>query len=171
VFFAGFALFRRYMLHLGVAFVMPEYLLTANLDTLSMGALLAIFARSRYATEATQKLAMRLLPFAVIICVAWYWFNGGFGVFFPSVFALSGVVLLWAAMSGKGWLCSALRFRPLTYLGKISYGIYLYHFIIIVFLQHYLNAFWLAVVTVGVASLSWYFIEAPILRLKKKYAP
>jgi peptidoglycan/LPS O-acetylase OafA/YrhL len=71
-----------------------------------------------------------------------------------------------------------LRSRPLVYLGTISYGIYLYHQLFVLSsheLAAFLNitlgpALWIieCVLTLGVATLSWHFVERPILRLKDR---
>ena len=71
-----------------------------------------------------------------------------------------------------------LRARPLVYLGTISYGIYLYHCIILVLLfrlgddgqRSYIAVRTLVVIcaTLAVATLSWYLVEKPILRLKDR---
>lgn len=89
-------------------------------------------------------------------------------------FGLVGVVI---TNAGLAWL-APLRNRVLAYLGQISYGLYLYH----------IPVFWLmdgqtflydqawttraakVGVTLIVAVVSWHAIEAPILRLKDRFA-
>jgi len=71
-----------------------------------------------------------------------------------------------------------LRDARLRYLGKISYGLYIYHsFVFIVMWAigralHLNEPIWFDVlrvaVTILVASLSWHFIEEPITRLKSR---
>ncbi len=75
-----------------------------------------------------------------------------------------------------------LEFPVLRYLGRISYGLYVYHFSLTwfagrlqdVFLMDYNTAkLVMAVVslaaTIAIASASYYFLERPILNLKEKY--
>jgi peptidoglycan/LPS O-acetylase OafA/YrhL len=69
-----------------------------------------------------------------------------------------------------------LSWRPLAYLGKISYGLYLWHLPVFTaavwFVGGPLPLGWvalLAAVSVGVASASYHFVERPALRLKRKY--
>jgi peptidoglycan/LPS O-acetylase OafA/YrhL len=73
-----------------------------------------------------------------------------------------------------------LRFRPLMRIGTISYGLYLYHYPLVV-MTHDLStalAMWtlapffrLAAVifTIPIAVLSWRLVEQPILRWKSRF--
>ncbi len=99
--------------------------------------------------------------------------NGGIAVL---SFAYAGLIGLVAAMSANRWL-AVLRWRPLVHLGAISYGLYLYHWIIYEYLDTFIkfglkmgDPWWLDVLKVllslGTAMLSWRFIEKPILRFK-----
>ena len=66
-----------------------------------------------------------------------------------------------------------LESKPAVWLGKVSYGLYLYHWPIILYLTpertgldgNVLAAFRLAV-SLAVTALSWYLIEQPVLRRK-----
>ena len=91
-----------------------------------------------------------------------------------------GVVGLVVLHSGKpvlawlrqGWLC---------WLGMISYGIYLYHYLIYwivdgcawnydrAYQQSWSVGFWKVVITLAVATISWYAIERPLLGLKDRF--
>jgi len=101
----------------------------------------------------------------------------------PTVFALNvlfvgmvGLILRYAGYP----LLFILRWRWLVYLGQISYGLYLYHFIVINIIRHsslldsYATRTWASVgafsATVVLAALSWKYIERPILSLKERVA-
>jgi peptidoglycan/LPS O-acetylase OafA/YrhL len=76
--------------------------------------------------------------------------------------------------------------KILNYLGKISYGIYMYHLVCIAFVFHVLDG-WLHFplrlegwhsallylfsipLTLGVSALSYHFIESPFIRKKRKF--
>ena len=84
-------------------------------------------------------------------------------------FAFVGLILL-----GKGHpLLAPLRNRVLGYLGRICYGLYLYHpfaFTIVMLLQQrlgipssYATTACMVALAVAMASLSWHLIEHPIL--------
>lgn len=69
-----------------------------------------------------------------------------------------------------------LSFAPLRYVGKISYGLYLYHVPIFLFgeehkihLSFYLYGVGLIVLMFAAAILSYEFIEKPILGLKRRF--
>jgi len=92
----------------------------------------------------------------------------------------------------KNWIGTFLEMNCMQYLGKISYGLYLYHLIISTLLINSLESFIKTnilqfvpeifkynlyvftapvyfLLTVAVASLSYYIIEKPFLKLKDKY--
>jgi peptidoglycan/LPS O-acetylase OafA/YrhL len=79
------------------------------------------------------------------------------------------------------WARPVLTFRPLAYMGMISYGMYIYHMCVIhpvsiAFerlggsLQSF--GFFVAalVATTAVAGLSYWFMEKPLLKLKARFA-
>ena len=92
--------------------------------------------------------------------------------------AYFGLVGLVVCFSGHRYL-AVLRSRLLGYTGQISYGLYLYHpivFTAVRLIWHRLG--WresLAVdglrvaASFAVASLSWRYIERPLLRLKDRF--
>jgi len=94
-----------------------------------------------------------------------------------------GCILLFFSFLGESRLG---KLKPLVYLGKISFGLYVFHWLMLEvsvralrprFISHQTtrttaNAMELAlafVLTVLTASLSYRFFEAPILRFKKRF--
>lgn len=113
--------------------------------------------------------------------------------FFASIFFM---FLIGGGIVGyKGWFRWLLENPVSNYLGKISYGLYVYHNFVYNYYHspathpvvrllnklsrtfegfqdmHQLRALVLFAITVVVASASWYLIEKPINALKDKYAP
>jgi hypothetical protein len=75
-----------------------------------------------------------------------------------------------------------LRNPVTTFIGRVSYGMYLIHiyaFVVILRLaRHFRGAEWMpgigtalvaTLFTVGLAAVSWHFFETPVLRLKDRY--
>lgn len=101
---------------------------------------------------------------------------------FLAVFFLAIIgKIAYATSSFANKLIHWLNYRPLAYIGKISYGIYLYHWVIqelfTIVLQK-ANLTLPALLLVGVkialsiliAALSWKFIEKPVLKMKNKFS-
>jgi hypothetical protein len=94
-------------------------------------------------------------------------YHGGF-----TVAALAAAAVIAAAISPRpNGITRALAVSPLRALGRISYGVYLWHWPLFLWLspgrvhQHGARLLTLqCAVTIAVASLSWVFVEAPILR-------
>ncbi len=93
--------------------------------------------------------------------------------------AINGLVGL--SLAPSGWMATLLSWRPLRYLGKISYGVYVYHFFLRTALPAVGSALGVAgpepgwgyfviysAAAVAVASVSWYFIEKPAIGLKDR---
>jgi peptidoglycan/LPS O-acetylase OafA/YrhL len=105
---------------------------------------------------------------------------------FHLVIAWIATGLVFAAERTQARLLDILAWRPLAYLGQISYGIYLYHFLLWLSypaiaglvgyrIQTPQESIWsflfCSAVAIAIAAISWHCIEAPILRLKDRFAP
>lgn len=83
-------------------------------------------------------------------------------------------ILLQLAVVEKSWLKWVLELPPLIYIGKISYGLYLYHMPILTFMGELGFHSWtrlviLGPITLAVAMLSYKYLETPFLNLKDKF--
>jgi peptidoglycan/LPS O-acetylase OafA/YrhL len=99
-------------------------------------------------------------------------------IYFQSVILLTCAAIM-ASVSGKRWfLAASLESRPLVAVGRISYGLYIYHYVTpyvaAVLAPRYLNAHFpvltIVALSFATASLSWFTIEKPFLSLKRFFS-
>jgi peptidoglycan/LPS O-acetylase OafA/YrhL len=155
----------------------------ASLDALGLGALLAIVRRAD-ATRARRlgRVALAAAPLLLLL-VPLLGEEGDLvdAMAFDLATALAALWLVGAATEGFGGLLGRVLSHPLPiYLGRISYGIYLYHPLVkwAVFELASEDAAWLdepvlafmvlVPLTLAAASLSWHCLEAPLVRLKSR---
>lgn len=144
----------------------------------------------RQTPPVTRGIVLRWGAAGYVLCYLTSFFGGGWDV--ASVFQdlCVGVCFVWlidrAARGFGGIWGSVLEWKPLIYIGKMSYGIYVYH----VFAPYLLKATlrtpvleerdlgvagWLltAFVSIIMAALSWHLMEQPINNLRRlfPYAP
>ena len=96
-------------------------------------------------------------------------YHGGFLI----CAALAALVIADARQVNRGVLGRALAFPPLVWLGMISYGLYLFHWPVIIFLSTQrtgLSGLQLTAarigVTVALAAASFYLVEKPVRRAR-----
>jgi peptidoglycan/LPS O-acetylase OafA/YrhL len=160
------------------------YALTpSSLDALGLGALLALVTRGYPVSERFERrLRLLALPLCVLGLVAIRWSHTADAVLYETFVAVGCLWLVAAASRGfRGVAGRVLEARPVMYLGKISYGVYVYHLLIrdtfkLDFLpigvvpKEILDFVIYTAATIALASLSWFALERPILRLKDRWA-
>jgi peptidoglycan/LPS O-acetylase OafA/YrhL len=160
-----------------------------SLDTLGVGALLALAFRDGASPEWLQRMLRNVvLPVGLAGFLALHWHASASGQFRLLVagqelsFALICCWLIAGAYRGfVGPAARLLTARPLVYLGRISYGIYAYHMLVPWFLTRIFRMFGGTLpphgfarlliaggVTVAIAAASWRYFEAPINALKRR---
>ena len=170
-------------------------LLGARADGLALGGLLAAVMAGREGWQEASSRALRvglgamsIVSAAILVALAMFVGMGPTDAFPPwtglVVLAFStlwlGLIGLVVIYSGHPRL-AVLRRPRLRWAGKVSYGLYLYHFLVIVISGDiYRNIglrgqpLWREAPTIGVcfviAALSWRYIEKPILGLKDRFA-
>jgi peptidoglycan/LPS O-acetylase OafA/YrhL len=101
-------------------------------------------------------------------------YSGGF-----ALVALGTAVIIVNALLFPSRLTRLLEFPPLVWMGKVSYGLYLWHFPVFettrqILGNRNLNPFLYQSVRFGavlaLAAASFYILESPFLRLKQKYS-
>ncbi|MHB8219192.1 MAG: acyltransferase family protein [Acidimicrobiales bacterium] len=140
---------------------------------------MAVAARPQPGTRARRLLHVASPVAAVVLGV--FWVTAGTSTGLPRNWMFDGGFLLCALLAGvvvadvrqlhSGPLGRLLSVRPLRWIGTISYGVYLWHWPIIVYLNEQrtgLGQPWLDVVRVGLtllaATASYYLVERPLRR-------
>ena len=189
---AGGPLFRGYLVagwtfwH-STATGLQSYIATPTaLDSLGMGSLIAILANNAEGLEKLRRwlrmplaLTGLLLAFVLPIVSPTAW-----GLIFGDTAAalFFGWLILSASRGFRGvpgWILSS---APLVFIGRISYGIYVYHPLVNTTLESLAPRFGFALpksvaasgtlyiaLTMIVATISWYALERPINELKRYF--
>ena len=174
----------------GVNWVALNVLPMASLDSLGLGALLAWFYAAKAERlpalrQTLRRLALVAIPISLI---GWthrsvnvpYWGGWVRLVFEDTAWAVLSLWLIDGAAQGfRGTLGRVLEWRPLVYLGTISYGVYLFHLFVPYTWKLLSTAVGLPVlstkplqflvwslVAVSLAAVSWHLVEHPINNLK-----
>lgn len=181
--FAAAPIFRFFMISYGYS---PFYLLPCRVDALAAGAILATFCSAENNMKKYLPQVLLVVSGLLVVSAAGYVVFSGTGLPFVQVVkhTISSVLfssLILLAIETRS-VRSVLSSRCLRFFGKHSYAIYLCHPIFIVTFRRLclsantntdmdLWAFVALVITstLGLSLLTWHFIEAPALTLKKHF--
>lgn len=126
------------------------------------------FSRPVVAVAGVVGVVSSVFSFVVVDPYSPWMFNLG-GMFF---FAVGSVLLVIACVDERpSWVQTIFGWRPLAYAGRLSYGLYLWHWPIwLAFGNRRLvdngvvNFVICAVLTVGIAHLSYQYVERPVIK-------
>lgn len=156
-------------------------------DSLALGVLGALAWRSerfhRFLRENPNFLARFLLFLFLAVGIILHWLYrppgtvmGTVGYSTLALFFLA--LLLFVLARRESWLAGMMRLKPLRELGTVSYCVYIIHGPILIGIHHLLlhgypriDSLWGALVTLlaalatlGIAALSWHFVEKPLIK-------
>ncbi len=148
-------------------------------DILTGAALGILLFRRPAATSrrARAGLSTMAVAAAAVFAVEWTRINNSSDLTYKGGFFVAdlmvALVICGVTLAPLGLPARVLSFRPLTFTGRISYGLYLWHWPIFLVLDgartglegYGLFALRFAV-TYGVAVLSWYLVETPVRQKK-----
>lgn len=174
----------RAMLHVGVG-VRPVYIYEAfdtRADHLAMGCLLAVVLRNGYLPQLWRRLCtppMSILVFALLVTSIGltYAFGEGYrNVVGFAVDPLLVAVFIAQMISLREMpLWRWLNWRPVRYLGVLSYSIYLYQQVVVWVVREAFLAYPLPLqlgaalaAVILAAAASYHLVEQPFLRLKER---
>jgi len=161
----------------------------ASLDCFGAGALLAV--AQRHANEGNPRPGRILCAVGIlvgvplfILAIGWHFpprAIGRLGLMNLAMTLLFMPLIFRAAAGFTGVVGVILTQRPILYIGKISYGIYVYH-IPVQWVLNSKESKWLSLVpraiphaaifllaTLTLAAISWHFFERPINQLKRLF--
>lgn len=169
--------------------VRVEYDTFARIDPIALGICLAVVLRER-----SVKLSLAGRIALLSLCLAmWFGVSAHAGLFAPRslapvmgtllgrpTVAIAAAGLLIAFIGAPDYGAKVLVHPVLTYLGKISYGLYVYHMAGLLLARHIFTAntaaSYLGYATFGLlftllfSMASYRWLEAPFLRLKDRFA-
>jgi peptidoglycan/LPS O-acetylase OafA/YrhL len=146
-------------------------------DALLVGCLIALLP-----TTAISMRAKRWLNLASVCSAAgllylivasnfgeMFLYRGGF----TGIALLAGILIFVAVNSPPRWLSVILKSSLLRWFGRISYGLYLWHWLVVQNTSLYYLGYWepwaRLAIAVGIASASFYLIERPFNGLKSRF--
>ena len=181
---------RALMPHFGYSATQIYVITPARCDGLMLGGVVAVLEAERVPAATIRRLAIAAIVLGVLVLIAGalhllgkLTLGGWMSTACTPIFAGS---IAWSTLSpDDAPMNRALLWRPLAWLGKYSYGVYLIHEPVFLIVQNPLmhvvvpfsgaatSAVRLAIVVpvvVGLAVASFHWLETPFLRMKGRFA-
>jgi peptidoglycan/LPS O-acetylase OafA/YrhL len=183
-------LVRALSLHHGASLAVVYHNTLCRADSLLGGAWLALIVRGN-ARSRVLRLAAPCFWIALGLCGTIAWRTGNFdweinravGQYGYSALAVASLSLIAMALRERSLTAKVMRIRPLRFLGKYSYGLYVFHIPMAAviaawqpslrqhipsrILYHLVLMSATLALTIPVTMLSFHFYEKPFLKLKR----
>lgn len=184
---------RFYLLAHGASFETTYKLTICRADSLLSGAWLALILYGKL-RDAVLRYATPTFALALLICGLIAWRSAGFdwensraiNSYGYSIVAIASTSLIAMALRQNSLVAKFMRAATLRFLGKYSYGIYVYHQMVAVLiswllrdslgshihnkaLYHLTSMGCILVITIPLAQLSYHLYEQPFLKLKRYF--
>lgn len=175
----GIMVWRFYLVSEGVSESRTYYATDTRFDSILFGCILALGRNPVMdppfrVTPLVEKLSLVASASVLLFCFVYR--DPAFRETYR--YTLQGLALMplfYLAVHRAHWpLFSWLEFAPLKYLGLLSYTLYLVHFIVLALLEErglptLLVGILAAFISVGVAALSYQFLEKPLAGLRRRF--
>lgn len=173
-----------------ISFLPAWVLPLARPDSFIVGMLIAVGVEKYSLTSRASQFALLTIALALLALVISFpaiELNSVHNIWRYTAISLAMGAVLLLALREPSWLATGLAIRPLKYLGKISYGLYVYHLLALA-VAHYVVSLITAVnasvvssmlisfevvgaliLTVAVSAVSYRWLEKPFLNWKENY--
>lgn len=143
-----------------------------NIDCMAIGGVIA-YIKFNNLPILKYLINTRTFILTLIFLLMLILFGINFGFFHYEIYASLFSILILNLACNKN-ISNLLEFKILDYLGKISYGLYMYHviaiFIIIKITNNSLLIYLFSILsTIIIAHISYNYFEKPFLKMKKKF--
>lgn len=174
----GFRFIKTHLFNHNIINIIAEIWASFSIDCMAIGGLFAFYLHKKYRIISYLYSGYVQWPVILVLC-----FFIGFGITVPYIHyefyaVLFGILILNLASNVKSII--NLEIPVLNYLGKISYGLYMYHGIGIVIALKLLNLYnihssiiqylFCVLVSILLAGLSYKYFEKYFITLKTKYS-
>lgn len=174
---ASSLIWRLYLDSQGATFARTYHGFDTRLDSILIGCSVAFMEKFSAINKDSGRLISMgwLIPFLAIGCVVFLPSRlGEIGEFASTIVALSTAAIIWAILKESQIISVVLSVGVFCVIGRISYGLYLWHYPIfsLLHLNGYSPAQTLmigSVLSAAAASTSYIFIEQYFLRLKTRF--
>jgi peptidoglycan/LPS O-acetylase OafA/YrhL len=182
---------RGTFLYLGMTHFSASMLTSSHFDTLGIGSLLAVLARTSDGRMHIKRGYLNAAFLSSLVLLGIVFFTKMIGMSSSIEFLLgelgAGLLFVWVIGIGmvgfRGPIGFMLNQPSLVYLGKVSYGMYVYHWFVPQIVEQTTSVVdfsfpvtsWgrfalFSVISIVFAIISWHLMERPVLGLKRMFS-
>jgi peptidoglycan/LPS O-acetylase OafA/YrhL len=154
-------------------FLAPQFLPWDHIPAIGGGALLAVMTQTTVSDRLAKATrfgvipSLALIPITVLVPEHWWTI--------PLVGAAAWVVVAHLILHRDSIMSRVFSTRPAVWLGRRSYGFYLWHYPILILLARSFGPLGMALIglplTLIATVASWQLVEVPFLKLKQRFEP